>query len=456
MTTPLAFCHGPLPMRSRALTKFISLSAAGLRAEIGTPGPVPRARGLRQRLAVRVRAVEPAEVGALAGARRWSRKMSCPSGRAACLRNRPAASCRRWPATFLALPCSCASSWKCCRDVSACCRGRRQSPAAAHGAILAATPRFVNAAIGGERAGAGLRGEAKSAIFQGSLALWPCSNPMLARTLYDKLFDGHVVRQESDGTTLLYIDRHLVHEVTSPQAFEGLKLAGRKPWRADVDRRDRRPQHADEGLASGAIARSDLAHADRDARRQHAGRPARKRTSRSSTAARASSTSSGRKRRDAARNDRRLRRFAHQHARRVRRARVRHRHLRGRARSRHAVPDHQESELDADPRRTAACTRASRRRTSCWRSSGASAPRAAPAMRSNSAGDAVRALSMEGRMTMCNMSIEAGARAGMIGVDEQDDRLRARASVRAGRRDVRARRRALADARERRRREVRR
>ena len=56
---------------------------------------------------------------------------------------------------------------------------------------------------------------------------------MAARTLYDKLWDSHVVRTESDGTTLLYIDRHLVHEVTSPQAFEGLKLAGRKPWRVD-------------------------------------------------------------------------------------------------------------------------------------------------------------------------------------------------------------------------------
>ncbi len=51
------------------------------------------------------------------------------------------------------------------------------------------------------------------------------------RTLYDKLWDAHVVRQEDDGTALIYIDRHLVHEVTSPQAFEGLKLAGRKPWR---------------------------------------------------------------------------------------------------------------------------------------------------------------------------------------------------------------------------------
>src|SRR5947208_6727638 len=56
---------------------------------------------------------------------------------------------------------------------------------------------------------------------------------MSALTLYDKLWDSHIVRTESDRTTLLYIDRHLVHEVTSPQAFEGLKLAGRKPWRLD-------------------------------------------------------------------------------------------------------------------------------------------------------------------------------------------------------------------------------
>ena len=54
---------------------------------------------------------------------------------------------------------------------------------------------------------------------------------MQSRTLYDKLWDAHVVRTEADGTSLLYIDRHLVHEVTSPQAFEGLRLAGRKPWR---------------------------------------------------------------------------------------------------------------------------------------------------------------------------------------------------------------------------------
>ena len=55
----------------------------------------------------------------------------------------------------------------------------------------------------------------------------------MAQTLYDKLWDSHLVHVEDDGTALLYIDRHLVHEVTSPQAYEGLKVAGRKPWRID-------------------------------------------------------------------------------------------------------------------------------------------------------------------------------------------------------------------------------
>jgi 3-isopropylmalate/(R)-2-methylmalate dehydratase large subunit len=55
----------------------------------------------------------------------------------------------------------------------------------------------------------------------------------MPQTLYDKLWDAHVVHVEDDGTTILYIDRHLVHEVTSPQAFEGLRLAGRRPWRTN-------------------------------------------------------------------------------------------------------------------------------------------------------------------------------------------------------------------------------
>ena len=56
----------------------------------------------------------------------------------------------------------------------------------------------------------------------------------MGRTLFDKVWDQHVVSQHDDGAALLYIDRHLVHEVTSPQAFEGLRLAGRQPWRTSA------------------------------------------------------------------------------------------------------------------------------------------------------------------------------------------------------------------------------
>jgi 3-isopropylmalate/(R)-2-methylmalate dehydratase large subunit len=57
---------------------------------------------------------------------------------------------------------------------------------------------------------------------------------MAGKTLYDKLWDSHVVKERDDGTALIYIDRQLLHEVTSPQAFEGLRLAGRQPWRIDA------------------------------------------------------------------------------------------------------------------------------------------------------------------------------------------------------------------------------
>ena len=58
---------------------------------------------------------------------------------------------------------------------------------------------------------------------------------MAGKTLYDKLWDAHLVNQQDDGSCLIYIDRHLLHEVTSPQAFEGLRIAGRKPWRIDTN-----------------------------------------------------------------------------------------------------------------------------------------------------------------------------------------------------------------------------
>ncbi|SHF42864.1 3-isopropylmalate dehydratase, large subunit [Modicisalibacter ilicicola DSM 19980] len=58
---------------------------------------------------------------------------------------------------------------------------------------------------------------------------------MAGQTLYDKLWSQHLVKQREDGSALIYIDRQLLHEVTSPQAFEGLRLAGRKPWRLDAN-----------------------------------------------------------------------------------------------------------------------------------------------------------------------------------------------------------------------------
>jgi 3-isopropylmalate/(R)-2-methylmalate dehydratase large subunit len=58
---------------------------------------------------------------------------------------------------------------------------------------------------------------------------------MSAKTLYDKLWELHLVEERDDGSALIYIDRHLIHEVTSPQAFEGLRLAGRQPWRLDAN-----------------------------------------------------------------------------------------------------------------------------------------------------------------------------------------------------------------------------
>ena len=58
---------------------------------------------------------------------------------------------------------------------------------------------------------------------------------MAGKTLYDKLWDSHLVKHNSDGSSLIYIDRHVIHEVTSPQAFEGLRLANRAPWRLDTN-----------------------------------------------------------------------------------------------------------------------------------------------------------------------------------------------------------------------------
>jgi 3-isopropylmalate/(R)-2-methylmalate dehydratase large subunit len=94
----------------------------------------------------------------------------------------------------------------------------------------------------------------------------------MGQTLYDKLWDGHLVHAEEDGTSLLYIDRHLIHEVTSPQAYEGLKLANRKPWRVDsvVATADHNTptEHWEEGMAGvrDGVARLQIETLDKNMR----------------------------------------------------------------------------------------------------------------------------------------------------------------------------------------------
>ena len=158
----------------------------------------------------------------------------------------------------------------------------------------------------------------------------PCQTTgVAARTAYEKIWDDHAL-----GSDLLYVDLHLVHEVTSPQAFEGLRLAGRTVRRPDRTHRDGRPQRAHVGPLAPDRGR-DLAAAARCARAQRRGvrhpvlrpRP---------PAPGHRPRDRPRARHHAAGHDDRLRRLAHLDARRVRRARVRHRHERGRARAGHA------------------------------------------------------------------------------------------------------------------------
>jgi hypothetical protein len=153
---------------------------------------------------------------------------------------------------------------------------------------------------------------------------------MTARTLYDKLWDSHVVHAEADGTALLYIDRHLVHEVTSPQAFEGLKLAGRKPWRMSsvVATADHNTPTTgwERGISGIEDPTSRIQVETLDANmREHPGQGLLS-VPRQAPGHRARDRAGAG--RDAARHDGGLRRLPHQHAWRVRLPRSRHRHLR--------------------------------------------------------------------------------------------------------------------------------
>ena len=204
---------------------------------------------------------------------------------------------------------------------------------------------------------------------------------MKPRTLYDKIWDDHLVDEQPDGTCLIYIDRHLVHEVTSPQAFEGLRTAGRKVHAPDktlavvdhnVPTTDRSKPNPDpesaEQIAALARERQGFRHRIFRRVRQAPGHRAHHR-------ARAGL--------HAARHHDRVRRQPHRDARRVRRARLRHRHVGSRARAGDADADPEEVEEHARGGRRQVAGRASPRRTSSSPSSARSAPPAAPATRWN-------------------------------------------------------------------------
>ena len=240
---------------------------------------------------------------------------------------------------------------------------------------------------------------------------------MAARTLYDKIWDDHLVDEQPDGTCLIYIDRHLVHEVTSPQAFEGLRLAGRKVARAGEDlaggrpqRPDHRPHQAQSG--SGKRGADRLSGRERQAVRarifrrvrQPAGhRPHHRARSRALRCPAPRSCAATATPRPMAPSGRWPTASA------PRRSSMCWRRRRWSRSGRRICA----------PWSTASCPPASPPRTSSSPSSARSAPPAAPAMRSNMPARRFRSLSMEGRMTVCNMSVEAGAKAGFIAPDEK-------------------------------------
>ena len=239
---------------------------------------------------------------------------------------------------------------------------------------------------------------------------------MHARTLYDKLWDSHLVREEADGTALLYIDRHLVHEVTSPQAYEGLRIAGRTPWRIEsiVATADHNTPttHWDEGIRD-PISRTQVETLDENIRsfgakayfpfrdlRQgivHVIGPESGATlpgmtvvcgeSHTSTHGAFAALSFG-----------------------IGTSEVEH----VLATQCLLLKKSKSLLVRADGRLPAHVTAKDLVLSIIGRIGTAGGTGHAIEF----AGDAVRALSMEGRMTMCNMAIEAGARAGMIAVDE--------------------------------------
>ena len=237
------------------------------------------------------------------------------------------------------------------------------------------------------------------------------------RTLYDKIWDDHLVDEQPDGTCLIYIDRHLVHEVTSPQAFEGLRLAGRKVRAPGEDAARGRPQRADHRPPASPIP----------TRRAPRRSPISPRTpscsgsniSTSSTSARASSTSSGRSRASRCPGVTLVCGDSHTAthgafgalAYGIGTSEVEHvlatqTLIQTKSKNMRAVVDGK-----LPPGVTA--------KDIILAIIGEIGTAGGTGYALEYAGEAIRALSMEGRMTVCNMSVEGGAKAGFIAPDEK-------------------------------------
>ena len=273
------------------------------------------------------------------------------------------------------------------------------------------------------------------------------------RTIVDKIWADHVVADDPGAPSVLAIDLHLIHEVTSPQAFTGLRERG-----LSVRRPGQTVATADHSIPTTP---RDLPMLDMQAAAQirqleqncaEFGIPLHGIGSPSQGIVHVIGPQLGT---DPAGDDDRLRRLAHVDARGVRGARVRDRDERGRD----------------GPRDPDACSSAARRRT---RSASTAGSRRASAAKDiilaliarigvgggtghvfEYRGEAIRALTMEQRMTICNMSIEGGARAGLIAPDDTTFEYVARPAARAAGRRLGRGRRALADAADRRRRDLR-
>ena len=241
---------------------------------------------------------------------------------------------------------------------------------------------------------------------------------MAPRTLFDKIWDSHVVERLPDGTCILYIDRHLLHEVTSPQAFEGLRLRRPQIAPARSDDRCRRPQHSHRRPGTPSDIKEEDSRIQVQTLEDNVKafgvpyipildvRPGIVHIIGPETWP------------QPAGNDDRLRRQPYLDTWCDGRSGVRHRHLRGRARDGDANPAAGAAEEHADRRVTGTLGLGCTAKDVVLAIIGKITTAGGNGHVIEYTGDAIRALDMAGHMTVSNMTIEGGARAGLIAPDQ--------------------------------------